>query len=131
MLPTKATTVHAPAGAYDLLRGGLSKAEVAASPSQPALFVVRSSKIAKLTIDKNLDLRLEDEAGAPVDLSVIRIEVLDPAGRIARQYSGNVTVKDGRAAYQIPFALSDPSGAWRVRARDVISGLTAELVVKR
>ncbi len=66
-----------------------------------------------------------------MDLSVVRVEVIDPAGRLARQYSGNVTVKDGRAAYQIPFALSDASGAWRVRARDVISGLTAEVVVKR
>jgi hypothetical protein len=131
VLPKKATTVHAPAGAYDLLRGGLAKAEVAASPSQPALFVERPSKIAKLTIDKNLDLRLMDEAGAPVDLSVIRIEVDDPAGRIARQYSGNVTLKDGRAAYQIPFALSDANGLWRVRARDVVSGLTAEVAVKR
>jgi hypothetical protein len=82
-----------------------------ASPSQPALFVERPSKIAKLTIDKNLDLRLMDEAGAPVDLSVVRVEVSDPAGRLARQYSGNVTVKDGRAAYQIPFALSDANGS--------------------
>jgi hypothetical protein len=131
VLPKKATTVHAPAGAYDLLRGGLAKSEVEASPSQPALFIERSSKIAKLTIGKNLDLRLQDQAGAPVDLSVVRIEVFDPAGRLARQYSGNVTVKDGRAAHQIPFALNDASGAWRVRARDVVSGLTAEVVVKR
>jgi hypothetical protein len=131
VLPKKATTVNAPAGAYDLLRGGLAKAEVEASPSQPALFVERPSKIAKLTIDKNLDLRLMDAAGAPVDLSVIRIEVVDPAGRVARQYSGNVTLKDGRAAYHIPFALSDAIGMWRVRARDVVSGLTAEVAVKR
>ena len=131
VLPKVAATVQAPAGAYDLLRGGLAKSEVMASPSQPALFVERPSKIAKLTIDNNLDLRLEDEAGAPVDLSVIRIEVADPAGRVARQYSGNVTLKDGRAAYRIPFALSDASGTWRVRARDVVSGLTAEVLLKR
>lgn len=131
VLPKKAATVHAPAGAYDLLRGGLAKAEVLASPSQPALFVERPSKIAKLTIDNNLDLRLEDEAGAPVDLSVIRIEVVDPAGRVARQYSGNVTLKDGQAAYEIPFALSDASGTWRVRARDIVSGLTGEVMLKR
>jgi hypothetical protein len=131
VLPKKATTVHAPAGAYDLLRGGLAKAVVEASPSQPALFVERSSKIAKLTIDQKLDLWLEDETGAPVDLSVARIEVLDPAGRLARHYSGNVTLKDGRASYRIPFALNDAGGAWRVRARDVVSGLTAEAVVQR
>jgi hypothetical protein len=40
-----------------------------------------------------------------------------------------VTVRDGRAAFRIPFALNDAPGAWRVRARDVISGLTAEQVL--
>src|SRR5208337_302477 len=39
LLPVKATTVSAPAGAYDLLRGGLATAQLAASPSQPALFI--------------------------------------------------------------------------------------------
>ena len=131
LLPKTATMIHPPAGAYDLLRGGLAKAEVEASPSQPALFVERSSKITKLSIDKNLELRLQDEAGAPVDLSVVRVDVVDPAGKVARHYSGNVTIKDGRAAYQIPFAMSDVSGNWRVRARDVISGLTAEVMVRR
>ncbi|MBL0156872.1 MAG: beta-galactosidase [Bryobacterales bacterium] len=131
VLPKKATTVRAPAGAYDLLRGGPAKPVVEASPSQPALFVERASKIAKLTIDRNLELRLDDAAGAPVDLSVVRVEVVDPAGQIARHYSGNVTVKDGRAAYRIPFAVNDATGAWRVRARDVLSGLAAEVVVRR
>ena len=131
LLPGKATTVSAPAGAYDLLRGGLTTAQVAASPSQPALFIERASRIAKLSIDQKLNLRLTDEAGAPVDISVVHVEVLDPAGRVVRHYSGNVTIHDGRAAYQIPFALSDAAGSWRVRARDVVSGLSAEVLLKR
>ena len=126
----KGKTTDTP-GAYDLLRGGPAKPVVEASPSQPALFVERASKIAKLTIDRNLELRLDDAAGAPVDLSVVRVEVVDPGGQIARHYSGNVTVKDGRAAYRIPFAVNDATGAWRVRARDVLSGLAAEVVVRR
>ena len=67
----------------------------------------------------------------PVDLSVAHVAVWDPAGSLARHYSGNVTVRDGRAAYRIPFALNDASGLWRVQARDVISGLTAEVTLKR
>jgi hypothetical protein len=131
VLPKKAAPVRAPEGAYDLLRGGLAKAEVEASPERPALFVERPSRIAKLALDPNLNVRLLDEAGAPVDLSVVRLEVFDPAGRLARHYSGNVTVRDGRASFRVPFALSDASGAWRVRARDVVSGLTAEVTLKR
>jgi hypothetical protein len=131
LLPEKAATVRAPAGAYDLLRGGLAKTEVAASPAQPALFIERASRIAKLTIDRQLNLRLTDAAGAGVDLSVVHVDVLDPAGHPVRHYSGNVTIRDGRAAYQIPFALSDAAGRWRVRARDVVSGLSAEVALKR
>ena len=40
-------------------------------------------------------------------------------------------MRDGRASYAIPFALNDARGSWRVRARDVVSGLTAEVAVKR
>jgi hypothetical protein len=62
---------------------------------------------------------------------VVHVDVLDPVGRPVRHYSGNVTIRDGRAAYQIPFALNDAAGSWRVRARDVVSGLTAEVLLKR
>ena len=62
----------------------------------------------------------------PVDLSVVRLEVFDPNGRLVRHYSSNVTVRNGRAEFKIPFALSDTPGDWRVRARDVVSGLVAD-----
>jgi hypothetical protein len=130
LLPRKGTVVRAPAGAYDLLRGGLANAQVEASPEQPALFLERESRIAKLTIDRSLNLQLTDEKGAPVDLSVVHVEVVNPAGLVVRYYSGNVTVRDGAAAYRIPFADNDLRGAWRVRARDVVSGLTAEVTLK-
>ena len=66
-----------------------------------------------------------------MDRSVVHVDVLDPAGKTARQYGGNVTVQDGHAKFDVPFALNDARGAWRVQARDVISGLTAERIVKR
>ena len=131
MLPEKATSVTPPAGAYDVLRGGLGKASVEASPEQPALFLERPTKIAKLTIDGDLRIRLTDEDGAPVDISVIHIDVYDPAGPRVRHYSGNATVRNGVAVFEIPFALNDPSGAWRIQARDVISGLTSQVQLQR
>ncbi|MGE5648219.1 MAG: beta-galactosidase [Acidobacteriota bacterium] len=132
VLPKKgAATVRAPEGAYDLLRGGLAKAEVEASPERPALFIERPTRIAKLSLDPKLNVKLADEAGAPVDLSVVRLEVFDPAGRLVQVYSGNVTVRDGKASFQVPFALNDAAGTWRVKARDVVSGLTAEVALKR
>ena len=131
LLPEKNSLVAAPDGAYDLLRGGFAAGTVEASPERPALFLERPSKIAKLLIDRNLKINLTDESRAPVDLSVVRVEVFDPAGRPVRHYSGNVTVRNGTAAYQVPFALNDAPGNWRVTARDVVSGLVSETVLQR
>jgi hypothetical protein len=111
---------------YDLYAGGLAQASYEASPERPVLLVERATKIARLTVSPALEIRLTDQTGAPVDLSVVRIEVFDPAGKLARHYSGNVTVRNGRATFKIPFALNDAPGQWRIRARDVVSGLTAE-----
>jgi hypothetical protein len=55
----------------------------------------------------------------------VRVEVLDPSGKLVSAYSSNVTILGGRAAFHIPFALNDPKGHWTVKARDVVSGLTA------
>jgi len=40
-------------------------------------------------------------------------------------------VRDGGASFEIPFAISDTKGAWRVQVRDVLSGLTAATSVVR
>jgi len=134
VLPEKAARIRltdSKAVSYDLLRGGIAAAELEAGPDKPVLIVERKSRISKLAIDNLLQVTLRDESDAPVDLSVVRLEVFDPAGRLARYYSSNLTVRDGQGQFQIPFAISDAKGAWRVRARDVISGLTAETVITR
>jgi len=134
VLPEKPTTVQPGESAairYDLLRGGLAGSKIEAGPDKPVLLVERKSRIASLAIGKDLRISLRDENGAPVDLSVVRVEVFDPAGRLVRPYTANVTVRDGGGAFEIPFALSDASGAWRVHARDVVSGLIADTTVNR
>ncbi len=115
---------------YDLLRGGIAARSIEAGPGAPVLLLERRRKIAKLAMDASLGLRLTDETGAPVDRSVVRVEVFDPAGRLARHYTTNVDIVDGKGQVNIPFALSDATGTWRIRARDVISGLTAERQVR-
>lgn len=134
VLGREAKTVKLPATdkvRYDLLRGGLATETVESSAEKPVLLVERAAKIAKLEVAPDLGIRLAEEGGAPVDRSVVHVDVFDPAGKLVRPYSGNVTVRDGRAKFEVPFALSDAAGAWRVRARDVVSGLTAERIVKR
>ncbi len=133
LLPQAKTTVALPpfeGVVYDLLRGGIAARTLEAGSGAPVLLLERKTKIARLEMDTSLNLRLTDEAGAPVDRSVVRLEVFDPAGRLARHYSSNVDIVDGKGQARIPFALSDATGTWRVRASDVISGLTAERQVK-
>jgi len=76
-------------------------------------------------LDDSLNVRLIDDRGNPVDRSVVRIEVLNPEGEPARHYASNIWIEDGRGRVEIPFALSD-NGTWTIKARDVISGLTAQ-----
>jgi hypothetical protein len=134
VLPEKAARIHfagTNAVSYDLLRGGIAATDLEAGPDKPALIVERKSIISKMAIDHQLHVTLQDESGGPVDLSVVRLEVFDPDGKQVRYYSSNLTVRDGQGSFQIPFAISDAKGPWRVHARDVISGLTAETVVTR
>ena len=129
--PRTVQTAAPPTGVrYDLLRGGPAAATLETSADRPVLLVERATRIARLEITPSLEIRLLDQAGAPVDRSVVHLDVIDPAGKPARHYSGNVTVKDGSANFHVPFALNDPQGLWRVRARDAVSGLTAERTVQ-
>jgi hypothetical protein len=116
---------------YDLLRSAPAADRVETSAIAPILLLERNTRIAKLELTPGLDLRLTDERGAPVDRSVVRVEIFDPAGKLVRHYTGNRTIRDGTARFEIPFAMNDAPGTWQVRARDVISGLTAERTLRR
>jgi len=129
LLPKEATRLKLPPTTrvrYDLLRGGLAANEVEASPEKPVLLLERPSRINRLELTSGLQIKLTDEHGQPVDRSVARVEVFDPSGKLVPYYSGNADVEGGTARFSIPFALNDVPGRWKIRARDVISGLVAE-----
>jgi hypothetical protein len=56
----------------------------------------------------------------------MHVEVFDPGGKPVRYYSGKVNVVHGAAQFLVPSALNDTPGRWRVRVRDVISGIRTE-----
>jgi hypothetical protein len=114
---------------YDLLRAHVAGESIEAGPGSPVLLLRRASAIARLEMDAEWKLRLTDENGRPVDRSVVHIEVTNPEGSLVREYGCNVGIIDGAGRFEIPFALSDARGRWHVRARDAISGLTAEQTV--
>ena len=130
LLPKEgSTTLKLPPTArvrYDLFRGGLADDVLEASPEKPILLLERPSRIASLDLDSQFHMKLTDENGEEVDRSVVHVDVFDPVGKPVRHYSGNADVVKGAAQFSVPFAWNDTSGRWRIRARDVISGLEAE-----
>ena len=65
--------------------------------------------------------------------TVIRIEIYDPSGKQVEYYSGNYKASEGLLKVDIPLALNDPEGIWKVKAKDIESGEEAEatFIVRR
>ncbi|MGH9470300.1 MAG: hypothetical protein ACRD1N_08160, partial [Terriglobia bacterium] len=53
-------------------------------------------------------------------------DLLTPDGKPYNLYARNLILKSGPHIERIPLALNDPTGAWRIRARDVATGQTQE-----
>ena len=96
---------------YDLIRGETARGTLEATPGTPVLLLARQSAITRLDMDANLNLRLLDAAGAPVDRSVVHVEVFNPEDRLVREYCTNVDIVNGAGRIEIPFAMSDAGGA--------------------
>jgi hypothetical protein len=75
------------------------------------------------------ELKLAIDAGYPRD-TAIRLTVIAPDGKEVQWYSANLNAPLGKAAHALRFALNDPSGEWKVRAREIVSGREAETVVR-
>jgi len=57
---------------------------------------------------------------------VLVATVFDPSGQTVDCYGKNLSAQNGRASFSLPLALSDTPGRWRVRVRDVVSGVSGE-----
>ena len=56
----------------------------------------------------------------------LRLEVLRPDGKPCRQYARNFLLGAKGQPAGFHLALNDPAGTWRLVARDLASGATAE-----
>jgi hypothetical protein len=56
---------------------------------------------------------------------VVRLEVMAPDGKRSFFYTQNVNTKDGGWRGNLHTALNDQAGTWTVKAREVLSGITA------
>jgi uncharacterized protein YfaS (alpha-2-macroglobulin family) len=72
----------------------------------------------------NVSITIATDDAATPNRHIVHVDVLNPDGRLVRQYAGNVELTDGAGAYRFPTALNDPAGQWTVRVKDVVSGAT-------
>jgi hypothetical protein len=56
----------------------------------------------------------------------VALSVYGPDGKLRQHYSRNIATANGKATTNIPLALDDAKGTWKVVAREVISGKKAE-----
>ena len=74
----------------------------------------------------DLAISLETAETAADGPHVFVLEVFGPAGKKVSCYGGNLVAENGTTTGGFLTALNDTPGRWRVRARDVASGLAAE-----
>lgn len=75
------------------------------------------------------DFQLRLDAAAQRD-TVIRLTVIRPDGRELPWYAANLNAPLGKAVHRIKFAQNDPAGIWKIRAREIVTGRTAELELR-
>ena len=60
---------------------------------------------------------------------VLRIEIRDPKGLLPQGYAWNIYAPAAGASFDFQFACNDKPGKWRIKVRDVDSGVTREFPV--
>jgi hypothetical protein len=118
------------------LLGNTDRPELELGPVEPALLSL-SKPIAPPSIAGPRRAHLGEIAefhirsNSPAEQGVIHLDVTDPEGGTAAHYFENLVVDGGETTKVLPFALSDKTGVWKLRATDLPSGgtATAELQV--
>jgi len=134
-------TLPEPSIVYDLRAGkriGTGKVrewDVTLSRQRPLIFSLMPYEVTGVSVQAGTATRGENTpvqvavsvAGGAPGYHVVRLNVCPPGSQTHhRQYSQNLGCDGGKGSGSIPFALSDPTGQWRLEVRDVASGVTAE-----
>lgn len=135
-------TLPGPAQLYDILGGAdlgrRDRLDLTLDAVEPTLLALADAPLPAPAIAAPARLR-QGESGrigigwtapSPAARPVLRLEVVDPAGKLLRHYSGNLVGPGPVIERPLPLALDDPVGDWTIRVTDVLSGQTAEATVQ-
>ena len=74
------------------------------------------------TIGVTVSLRTD---GKPAD-HVVHLDVFQPDGTWCYWLSGQAVTQGRKCSFDVPLAINDPTGRWRLEVRDVVTGLTRD-----
>ena len=119
---------------YDTRKGlyidKTDKIQTMVAPARALLYAVLPYAVDRVDVteqgstdprEKNFAVSVVPSKGSP-GTHVFRVTLIDPSGRERKMYAQNVKADDGTASVRILMAFSDPSGFWRLKARDTASG---------
>ncbi len=110
--------------------GSVTKLNLTVPPYDPVILAIAPVQISELLLSApervarggSLDISAGFANATPAAAHALRVDVMNPAGKLARMYSGNQAARNGRAVRRIPIALNDAPGLWEIRVHDMISG---------
>lgn len=132
-------TLDKPRYVYDVRRkkplDQVAEFRISATPSLAEMYGLLPYKVTALAIRGLGECRpggrprfqFDLAAPAPLGEHVIHVRVTDGTGRERREYGCDLIAPQGRTEYELPLALDDPCGEWRMAAQDVASGVCQEL----
>jgi hypothetical protein len=87
----------------------------------------RLSSPGEIKAGQALDIVISDSAPVPEGtFRVVRIEIDDPAGKTYGIYSRNLLIRSTPFRENVTLAFNDPTGRWKIRAHDVMTGQSVE-----
>jgi hypothetical protein len=101
---------------------------------QPSIFAILPVPVEALTIDAPsqmspgglLELKLSLNGPTLGDYHAFRVQLLDPNGKELAMLTRNLAAPRGKAAWDLPLAVSVPTGTYTLKVRDVATGIRAE-----
>ncbi|MBC7328415.1 beta-galactosidase [bacterium] len=99
------------------------------------LFALLPYKVNKITISipstvkqggiLNFDIKLSGSSPS-LGTHIVHISLVSPKGEVIPYYEDNIAMMNGRIKGSISFALNEATGKWRLRVKDIASGVTSE-----
>ncbi|MCC7499564.1 MAG: beta-galactosidase trimerization domain-containing protein [Bryobacterales bacterium] len=112
--------------------GRVKQLPVEMDPFEPSLFLATETEPPRLQVSAPARaargsvaaIGLGFDGPSALAADVFHVEVTDPAGKAVRYYSKNILARQA-AAYNLPLAVNDASGVWKVRVKDAATGQAA------